>query len=108
MAFWGTGGGCLVDNLLGKSYNKSKKDSPVHYICGRYIEGVLQMSGSGNKTKVSLDRVKMDTWFVGLFANPSIKRAGRAKMGVKRGSRRTKKSEKIKKRTANDQKRRVF
>jgi len=46
--------------------------------------------------------------FAGLLANSSIKRAGGAKMGVKRGSRRTKKSEKVKKRTADDQKRHVF
>jgi len=50
----------------------------------------------------------MDTWFVGLLAKSSIKRAGEAKKGVKMMSRCTKKSEKVKKSTANDQKRRVF
>jgi len=40
--------------------------------------------------------------------NLSIKCAGGAKRGVKRGPRCTKKSEKAQKRTANDQKRRVF
>jgi len=50
----------------------------------------------------------MDTWFVGLFANSSIIDAGRAKKRVKIGSKRTKKSEKVRKSTANDQKRRVF
>jgi len=50
----------------------------------------------------------MDTWFVRLLANSSIKRAGVAKMGVKMLSKCTKKSEKVTKSAANDQKRRVF
>jgi len=65
----------------------------------------VEQSASGFSVRQVKPKVqKTDTWFVGLFANPSIKRAGRAKMGVKRGPRRTKKSEKVKKSTANDPK----